>query len=124
MVGGFNTNVRYSGRIFHVQTEDGGVQSPSIVTLLYEGGSILLSKKQTYDFEIDDREAKVRQLMEEQHRGIVKQLKGGQLDHKVGLAKEPPKTQAESTRASQDFGSDAISKRRLDEVILAHLAGE
>ena len=41
MVGGFNTNVRYSGRIFHVQTEDGGATSPRIVTLLYEGGSIL-----------------------------------------------------------------------------------
>ncbi|MCP4004435.1 MAG: hypothetical protein GY725_09595 [bacterium] len=123
MVGGFNTNVRYSGRIFHVQTEDGGAQSPSIVTLLYEGGSILLSKKQTYDFEIEDREARVRQFMEEQHRGIVKQLKAGGLDHKVGLAEEP-RENTETERASQDFGSGVVSKRRLDEVILAHLARE
>ena len=34
MVGGFNTNVRYRGRIYHVQTEDGGAESPQIVTLL------------------------------------------------------------------------------------------
>ncbi len=123
MVGGFNTNVRYSGRIFHVQTEDGGASSPSIVTLLYEGGSILLSKKQKYDFDLEDREARVRQLMEEQHREMVRVLKSGEMDVKIGLATAPP---AESAPAAPpaDFGAGVISKRPLDEVILAHLAGE
>ena len=47
MVGGFNTNIRYQGQIYHVQTEDGGKDSPSIITLLYRGGAILFSKKTT-----------------------------------------------------------------------------
>ena len=123
MVGGFNTNVRYSGRIFHVQTEDGGATSPSIVTLLYEGGSILLSKKQKYDFDIDDREARVRQLMEEQHREMVRVLKSGEMDVKIGLAKAEPE-EAAPAAAAAEFGAGVISKRPLDEVILAHLAGE
>ena len=123
MVGGFNTNVRYSGRIFHVQTEDGGATRPSIVTLLYEGGSILLSKKQKYDFGIDDREARVRQLMEEQHREMVRVLKSGEIDVKIGLATAQPE-EAAPAAAPADFGAGVISKRPLDEVILAHLAGE
>ena len=48
MVGGFNTNVRYRGRTFHVQTEDSGPNVAKIVTLLYEGGSILFSRKTAY----------------------------------------------------------------------------
>ena len=92
-------NVRYSGRIFHVQTEDGGASSPSIITLLYEGGSILLSKKQKYDFEIDDREARVRQLMEEQHREMVRVLKSGEMDAKIGLAKAQPPYKGEEDRS-------------------------
>jgi hypothetical protein len=49
MLGGFNTNIRYQQRLYHVQTEDGGADSPSIVTLLYQGGAILFSKKRSYE---------------------------------------------------------------------------
>jgi len=48
MLGGFNTNVRYRGRKFHVQTEDNGRANPKIITLLYEGGVILTSRKRAY----------------------------------------------------------------------------
>ncbi len=36
MVVGFNHNFRYKGEVYHVQTEDGGLKSPNIVTLLYK----------------------------------------------------------------------------------------
>ena len=49
MIGGFNTNVQYQGRTFHVQTEDSGHANPKIVTLLYEGGVILTSTKTSYE---------------------------------------------------------------------------
>ena len=77
MVGGFNTNIRYQGQIFHVQTEDGGKDSPSIITLLYRGGAILFSKKTSYADQLDDadRESIVRQLMEAQHSAMVQALK-------------------------------------------------
>lgn len=87
MVGGFNTNVRYRGRTFHVQTEDSGPNVAKIVTLLYEGGSILFSRKTAYRGDAaSSNPAAVRSLMENQHREMVEALKAGQLDAEIGLA--------------------------------------
>ena len=125
MVGGFNTNIRYKGQIFHVQTEDGGKESPSIITLLYRGGAILFSKKTSYLDQLDDanRESIVRQLMEAQHSAMLQALKSGKIDDKLGFESEDTLTDlsAFSARAAE-FGADIISRRSLDEVIVAHLA--
>lgn len=126
MVGGFNTNIRYRGQIFHVQTEDGGKESPSIITLLYRGGAILFSKKTSYADQLDDadREAVVRQLMEAQHSAMVQALKSGKADDKIGIVSADAQTNpaALATRAAE-FGAESITRRSLDEVIIAHLAG-
>ena len=126
MVGGFNTNIRYSGQIFHVQTEDGGTESPSIITLLYRGGAILFSKKTSYADQLGDadRESVVRQLMEAQHGAMVQALKSGKLDERIGVASADAQTcPPVVAKRAAEFGADLISRRSLDEVILAHLAG-
>jgi hypothetical protein len=114
MVGGFNTNVRYRERTYHVQTEDGGAESPSIITLLYQGGAILFSRKRSYAEHVGaaDRESVVRQMMEEQHRNMVQALKTGKLDDKLGAPGEAPVA----------FGAGLISERRLDELVLELIA--
>jgi hypothetical protein len=126
MVGGFNTNVRYRGRIFHVQTEDSGPGHPHIVTLLYEAGAILFSKKTGYANQARGKnlEDAVRELMEEQHREMVRRLKAGALDDVVGLATPSKKAASERSAAPEvtEFGQGVISNRPLDEVVLAHLA--
>ena len=38
MITGFNTDVKYKGTVFHVQTEDKGVANPIIESLIYKGG--------------------------------------------------------------------------------------
>ena len=48
MITGFNTNVRYGGRVFHVQTEDSGLKNPHVISHLYFGGTILASEKRDY----------------------------------------------------------------------------
>jgi hypothetical protein len=125
MVGGFNTNIRYRGHIFHVQTEDGGKESPSIITLLYSGGAILFSKKTSYANQVtaDDRETIVRQLMEAQHSAMVQALKSGKLDDKLGLVSPDAVTNpsAGTSSPAAEFGAGVITRRTLDEVILAHL---
>jgi hypothetical protein len=78
---GFNHNVKYRGRIFHVQTEDSGPISPRIFTHLYFGGTILASKKHEYDPTAP--EDVVRALMQSQHKSILKELKGGR--HEVRI---------------------------------------
>lgn len=124
MVGGFNTNVRYRGRIFHIQTEDSGQERPEVVTLLYEGGAILLSKKHGYEDQLGSSglEAQVRELMETQHREMVRALKAGRLDRIVGLEDAAPSASAPQGPADglpQEFGQDFVTERPLDEVVLA-----
>ena len=40
MVVGFNHNFKYKGEIFHVQTEDGGLKTTNIITLLYRNNFV------------------------------------------------------------------------------------
>ena len=82
MVVGFNHNVPYKGQIFHIQTEDGGLASPNIVTLLYHGGTILASRKTSYAdiARADNLEQVVEELMKEQHKGMLRSLKNGEFD--------------------------------------------
>jgi len=82
MVVGFNHNFRYKGEMFHVQTEDGGMKSPNIVTLLYRGGTILGSKKTSYAdiAKVDNLEQVVEELMKEQHKEMLRRLKSGDFD--------------------------------------------
>ena len=48
MITGFNTDIEHDGIVYHVQTEDKGLQSPMILSLVYVGGTILASKRTPY----------------------------------------------------------------------------
>jgi hypothetical protein len=78
---GYNHNLKYRGRIFHVQTEDSGPVNPRIFTHLYYGGTILASKKHEYDPAA--AEDVVRALMQSQHKSILKELKSARLDDRI-----------------------------------------
>mgnify|MGYP001600968561 FL=1 len=79
MLVGYNNNVTYKGKVYHVQTEDSGLNNPIIVTLLYIKGTILASKKTSYSHLIGNKDIKksVRELMKEQHKAILKELIAG-----------------------------------------------
>jgi len=78
---GYNHNVRYRGVIFHVQTEDSGIQNPHVFTHLFHGGVILSTRKLVYD--ADAAEDVVRSLMQAQHKAALKDLKNGVFDDKI-----------------------------------------
>jgi len=85
MIVGFNHNFRYQGEVYHIQTEDSGMLSPNIVTLLYQGGTILASKKTSYAdiAKVDNLEQVVEELMKEQHRNMLRGLKSGKFDEVI-----------------------------------------
>ena len=58
MLVGYNNNVTYKGKVYHVQTEDSGLNNPIIVTLLYIKGTILASKKTSYSHLIGIKDIK------------------------------------------------------------------
>jgi hypothetical protein len=86
MVVGFNHNFTYKGSVYHIQTEDSGRRSPTIVTLLYRGGTILASRKTSYAdiARVDNLEQVVEELMKEQHKGMLRSLKAGEFDDIIG----------------------------------------
>lgn len=87
MLVGYNHNIRYKGEIFHVQTEDSGINSPHIITLLYRGGNIIASKKTSYAdiVKMGNLNQVVEELMKEQHKEMLRRLKSGEFDARLGL---------------------------------------
>ncbi len=82
IVAGFNHTVKHGGRSFHVQTEDSGVGSPRIVTHLFLGGNVLASKRTDYGELLlaEALPALVKELMEEQHKEVLRNLVAGVYD--------------------------------------------
>jgi len=85
MLSGFNTNFRHRGVLFHVQTEDSGRSNPHVITHLFRGGNILASEKRAYAdrLDADNLEDIVRELMEEQHKKMLRALSRG--DHDLAI---------------------------------------
>ena len=82
MITGANTNVRYRGILFHVQTEDSGRANPHIISHVYHGGTILGTHKTDYadQLDADDLTAVVRGLIEQQHAAMLQKLESGGFD--------------------------------------------
>ncbi|HEY4393965.1 MAG TPA: hypothetical protein VGP64_07885 [Polyangia bacterium] len=79
---GYNHNLRYGGRTFHVQTEDSGQGYARLYTHLFYEGTILSSKKQEYDPE--SPEDAVRSLMQKLHKAMIKELTHKEHDARIG----------------------------------------
>lgn len=140
MVVGFNHNVKYKGEVFHIQTEDSGITTPHIITLLYRGGSIIASRKTSYAdiLKMENLEQVVEELMKEQHKDMLRRLKAGEFDGRAfGTAAPPPATEsapasplpssaATPPTVSEKSPPEAPRKTQsLDEIILDYLvAGE
>jgi hypothetical protein len=109
MVLGFNHNVRYKGEVFHVQTEDSGVASPHIITLLYRGGVILASKKTSYAdiLKIENLDSVVEELMKDQHKAMMRRLKAGEFDQRAFQATPSAKESATVKPSAPSAGSVA-----------------
>ena len=79
VITGFNTDVKFRGLVYHVQTEDKGKDNPLIETLIYKGGEILASRRLPYADLVreTDAESTIARLMEEQHKAMILEVKHG-----------------------------------------------
>lgn len=78
---GYNHNLRYRGRLFHVQTEDSGPVNPHVFTHLFYEGTILSSKKLQYAAESHEDAVKVQ--MQQLHKSMMRELTAGDHDQRV-----------------------------------------
>lgn len=88
MLSGFNHNILYKGKTYHIQTEDGGRENPSIVTHAFLGGVILDTVRQAYGdlLERPGWEEALHIRMKAQHLEEIRKLFSG--------AFEPPPDEA------------------------------
>jgi hypothetical protein len=127
MITGYNTDVRHRGEVFHVQTEDKGLANPSLESLVYVGGRILLRRRSDYARLLADGGGKeaIAALMEQQHRKMIAEIRAGRLDSEVGLAPSPAAEAAKPTGVPGEGPSPASDQApSLDQVILDYLSSE
>lgn len=83
---GFNNNVKYKSHVYHIQTEDSGLDRPHLITHLFaDGGRIIKSHKRSYAEHVtrDDIVPFVRQLMKAQHMEMALMLREGIFDEVI-----------------------------------------
>jgi hypothetical protein len=105
---GYNTDVEHQGRVFHVQTEDKGLDNPIVETLIYCGGEILTSRRSSYEQLVGTErhsEEEVQRRMEAQHQGLIREIRNGGFDQET----------------LRPFGYNIVSNRSFDEVVLTFL---
>ena len=71
--------------MFHIQTEDSGKRNPHIITHLFIGGDIIDSRRTSYEdiVGMPEMEDVVREMMEEQHKNMLRDLKAGKYNYAV-----------------------------------------
>ncbi|MBW2534946.1 MAG: hypothetical protein JRI55_25865, partial [Deltaproteobacteria bacterium] len=82
---GYNHNIRYNVRVYHVQTEDSGLDNPHVITHLFLDGMIVSTLRKSYVGLLSSPEldATVRSLMQQQHKAMLIHLRRGDLDGRI-----------------------------------------
>ena len=134
MITGFNTDIKHNEKVYHIQTEDKGLQNPYIESLVYVGGEILASKKTSYAEQLKSGidEKWIGGLMEQQHRTMIAAVKRGRFDGPAdptrAAAIRPGATLAQDVpapaAAAPSGATPPLDDRTLDQVIIDYLASE
>ncbi|HEV2913809.1 MAG TPA: hypothetical protein VGX92_11075 [Pyrinomonadaceae bacterium] len=103
MITGFNTYVEHDGVTYHVQTEDKGLESPLILSLVYLGGAILASKRSPYNDLIAAgfSEQTLAERLQRQHKLICAAINAGRIDD---LKRMSPRSSSSSSSSSASGG--------------------
>jgi hypothetical protein len=80
---GFNTTITRNAVDFHVQTQDKGRTANYVESTVYKSGRVLSSRKTFYTSFLNtpDLQGKIKQIIEEQHSTILREIEEGKFDH-------------------------------------------
>jgi hypothetical protein len=126
MITGLNTDIQHQGTTYHVQTEDTGRKNATIVTILFQSGAILATRKTSYAdiVNAENLPAVLKDLMNDQHKKMIEDLQAGRISSEVSrpaskpVAARPP---AASTTPEDHPPSSPGRKKSLDDMILDYL---
>jgi len=79
---GLNTELKYKGATFYIQTQDMGIPTRYVESLIYKSGKLLTSRKTSYLplLSSPDLNEKINQIIEDQHNAILKEISSGKFD--------------------------------------------
>jgi hypothetical protein len=82
VITGFNTDIEHDGVVYHVQTEDKGLDTPIILSLVYTGGTILASKRSPYKDLIAEgfSDEALAERLKRQHKLICAAIHSGRIN--------------------------------------------
>ena len=111
---GYNTNVRHKGKLYHIQTEDSGVNHPHVITHLFaDGGRIIASRKTGYAEHLGakDLSSIVKKLMQDQHKSMFIELRDCVYDDEPQLqATVPIEPAVAASAAASAIAASAAAK--------------
>lgn len=115
---GFNNDVKYRDKTFHIQTEDHGMKLASIESQIFHSGAIydtsIISYKKVLDKteDHDARVKKIRLMMQANHKSLYNKLLAGEYDEFAGLEplKKGEKIETDELVPSQDRVPEAALK--------------
>jgi hypothetical protein len=120
VITGYNTDVEHGGVVYHVQTEDKGRNTPIILSLVYTGGQILVSKRSPYDdlLTAGFSETALAERLKRQHRLICAAINAGRIEElKRRAASESQQATARAskpaTAASEPVEESPVAERPL-----------
>ena len=123
MITGFNTDIEHDGVVYHVQTEDKGLDSPLILSLVYAGGAILASKRSPYRDLVKNGivKAGLVERLQRQHKlicaaihaGRIEELKQlSQREHAASVARPTQATPTPATTSPRAAGFSPPALKR------------
>jgi hypothetical protein len=111
VITGFNTDIEHDGVVYHVQTEDKGLDSPIILSLVYAGGTILASKRSPYEDLIAEgfSDEALAERLKRQHRLICAAIHSGRIDDLRKMNRKGPAT-VEQASASAEIDEEELAE--------------
>ena len=82
VITGFNTDIEFQGITYHVQTEDKGLDTPLILSLVYDRGTILASKRSPYNDLVSEgfNEKVLTDRLQKQHQLMCAAVRAGRIE--------------------------------------------
>jgi len=113
---GYNHNIPHRGRLYHVQTEDSGVDKAHIFTHVFYDGTIIASRKTEYreKLGVGEHGPIVIALMQDSHKAMIRSLRNGEYDEKIErvIGAHPVEDNRELTELPPDTAAAAARPER------------
>jgi len=115
VITGFNTDIDYEGITYHVQTEDKGLATPMILSLVYDRGTILASKRSPYDDLLDGEfdEKVLIERLQKQHKLICAAVRAGRIEDLKRMTMKESASRQKGLVAQKEFKSVVEKKEEI-----------